>query len=84
MSLEMMLHDLKLMKEVTDRRIVFDCMDSKNVDMRPDDLVFQSNFESGNCRRAIRITDYEYDIITNTDVNCTTHTQVFFIWIYMH
>eukprot|EP00747_Dinoflagellata_sp_TGD_P064225 gnl/TRDRNA2_/TRDRNA2_153809_c1_seq1.p1 gnl/TRDRNA2_/TRDRNA2_153809_c1~~gnl/TRDRNA2_/TRDRNA2_153809_c1_seq1.p1 ORF type:complete len:878 (-),score=143.06 gnl/TRDRNA2_/TRDRNA2_153809_c1_seq1:50-2368(-) len=43
----------------------------------PDDhtLVFESRFESGNLRRAVRVYEYEYDLILNPDYNTKAYTQ---------
>merc|ERR1719335_1342914 len=38
-------------------------------------LVFESRFESGNLRRAVKVYDYEYDLILNPDYNTNGHTQ---------
>ena len=38
-------------------------------------LVFESRFESGNLRRAIKIYEFEYDLILKPDVNTRGHTQ---------
>lgn len=41
-------------------------------------LVFESRFESGNLRRAIQVSDYDYNLILSTDFQTTAHTQ----WYY--
>ena len=41
-------------------------------------LVFESRFESGNLRRAIKIYEFEYDLILKPDVNTRGNTQ----WYY--
>ena len=41
-------------------------------------LVFNSRFESGNLRRAIKVYDYEYDLILRPDLNTRGHTQWFY------
>merc|ERR1712224_822286 len=46
----------------------------------PDDktLVFESRFESGNLRRAVKVYDFEYDLVLNPDYNTKSHTQWYF------
>ena len=46
----------------------------------PDDrtLIFESRFESGNLLAAIKITDNEYDLVLQNDINTNGHTQWFF------
>lgn len=41
-------------------------------------LIFESRFESGNLRRAVKIYDFEYDLILNPDYNTKAHTQWYF------
>eukprot|EP00750_Incisomonas_marina_P011877 INCI16428.3.p1 GENE.INCI16428.3~~INCI16428.3.p1 ORF type:complete len:848 (+),score=151.28 INCI16428.3:213-2756(+) len=41
-------------------------------------LVFESRFESGNLRRAVKINDFEYDLIAKPDLYTSRHTQWFF------
>ena len=41
-------------------------------------LVLNSRFESGNLRRAIKVYDYEYDLILRPDLNTRGHTQWFY------
>ena len=43
-----------------------------------DTLVFESRFESGNLRRAIRVGPSEYDLELSPDFNTRGHTQWFF------
>merc|ERR1712232_888028 len=38
-------------------------------------LIFESRFECGNLRRAVKVYDFEYDLILNPDYNTKTHTQ---------
>jgi len=38
-------------------------------------LVFESRFESGNLRRAVKVFDYEYDLVLNPDYHTRAHTQ---------
>lgn len=42
----------------------------------PDDktLIFESRFESGNLLAAIKISDYEYDLVLQNDINTNGHT----------
>ena len=46
----------------------------------PDDktLIFESRFESGNLLAAIKISDNEYDLVLQNDINTNGHTQWFF------
>ena len=58
-------------------RVVYDTSNTnRNSDWMPNDLKFDSSFESGNCAKVIFISDIEYDIITSQDINCVSHTQV--------
>ncbi len=41
-------------------------------------LVFESKFESGNLCMAIKISDYEYNLLMQNDINTQGHTQWFF------
>ncbi|KAM9823057.1 cytosolic carboxypeptidase 1 isoform 1-T1 [Syngnathus typhle] len=41
-------------------------------------LKFNSQFESGNLRKAIQIRKYEYDLILNSDINSNHHHQWFY------
>lgn len=38
-------------------------------------LVFESRFEGGNLRRALRVRPFEYDLVLQPDVNTRGHTQ---------
>ncbi|KAL3668070.1 hypothetical protein V7S43_006935 [Phytophthora oleae] len=44
-------------------------------------LTFDSNFESGNLERAIRIGPYEYDLVLKHDFNSSGHMQWFYFAI---
>ncbi|XP_050422102.1 uncharacterized protein LOC126834319 [Adelges cooleyi] len=44
-------------------------------------LHFESRFESGNLRKAIRIGANEYDLILNSDVNSNSHNQWFYFQV---
>ena len=44
-------------------------------------LIFESRFESGNLRRAVKIGDYEYNLILKYDHMTTAFTQWFFFRI---
>ena len=50
------------------------------VSFGPEDqtLEFESRFECGNLRRAIRVFDYEYDLCIRPDINTRRHTQWFY------
>jgi hypothetical protein len=41
-------------------------------------LVFESRFESGNLAMASKLSDWEYDLILQSDINSKGHTQWFF------
>lgn len=41
-------------------------------------LIFESRFESGNLLAAIKISNNEYDLVLQNDVNTNGHTQWFF------
>jgi hypothetical protein len=41
-------------------------------------LLFESRFESGNLLCAIKISDNEYDLILQNDINTNGHTQWYF------
>jgi len=44
-------------------------------------LVFESRFESGNLRRAVKITDFEYDLYLKNDYGTNGYTQWFYFKI---
>jgi len=44
-------------------------------------LIFESRFESGNLRRAVKIGEYEYNLILKYDHNTTNYTQWFYFRI---
>jgi hypothetical protein len=78
LTIKMLMNDLARMSQVNSEppRVVYDAIDGHRVTAHVNDLKFDANFQSGNCRKVIRVSEYEYDVITNTDVNCTSHTQV--------
>ena len=41
-------------------------------------LIFESRFETGNLLVAMKISEYEYDLILQNDINTNGHTQWFF------
>jgi cytosolic carboxypeptidase protein 2/3 len=41
-------------------------------------LQFESRFESGNLLAALKISDNEYDLILQNDINTNGHTQWYF------
>ena len=45
-------------------------------------LIFESRFESGNLRRAVKIADNEYNLILKYDHNTNQYTQWFFFRIH--
>ena len=46
-----------------------------------DAVQFDSNFESGNLRRAERVAEYEYDLHLSADTNTKGHTQWFYFQV---
>mmetsp|Transcript_16693 Transcript_16693/g.21098 ORF Transcript_16693/g.21098 Transcript_16693/m.21098 type:complete len:182 (+) Transcript_16693:689-1234(+) len=44
-------------------------------------LEFESRFESGNLRRAIQVSEYEYDLILKPDYNTRGYTQWYYFRI---
>ena len=46
-----------------------------------DTLIFESRFESGNLRRAVKIGDFEYNLILKYYHNTTAYTQWFYFRI---
>jgi len=44
-------------------------------------LIFESRFESGNLLAAIKISDNEYDLVLQNDINTNGHTQWYFFRI---
>ena len=47
-------------------------------------LSFDSRFESGNLAAVIRVTDLEYDLILQNDVNTQGYIQWFFFKVHNH
>ena len=41
-------------------------------------LIFESRFESGNLRRAVKIGENEYNLVLKFDHNTTNYTQWFY------
>ncbi|XP_054569264.1 cytosolic carboxypeptidase 4 [Eptesicus fuscus] len=62
-------------RDVVDR-VVFS-LDEPRQDSAANGLRFSSKFESGNLRKAIQVREFEYDLLVNTDVNCTQYQQWF-------
>ena len=50
----------------------------KLVDDNDKTLIFESRFESGNLLAAVKITDNEYDLVLQNDINTNGHTQWYF------
>lgn len=44
-------------------------------------LVFESRFECGNLRRAFKVSDSEYDLLCQPDINTNTYAQWFFFCV---
>ena len=41
-------------------------------------LSFESRFETGNLLAAMKVSDHEYDLVLQNDINTNGHTQWFF------
>ncbi len=41
-------------------------------------ILFESRFESGNLLAAVKVSDREYDLVLQNDINTNGHTQWFF------
>jgi cytosolic carboxypeptidase protein 2/3 len=50
----------------------------KLIDKNDKTLLFESKFESGNLAIAIKVSDFEYDLYMQNDINTFGHTQWFF------
>ncbi|XP_077456293.1 cytosolic carboxypeptidase 1 isoform X3 [Stigmatopora argus] len=48
------------------------------IESNGESLRFNSQFESGNLRKAIQIRKYEYDLVLNSDINSNHHHQWFY------
>ena len=48
---------------------------------KTESLKFESRFECGNLRKAIRTSETEYDLILNPDINSTGNQQWFYFQI---
>ncbi|XP_058851597.1 cytosolic carboxypeptidase 4-like isoform X1 [Acipenser ruthenus] len=61
-------------------KVVFDleAPSSQDTVEDSDSLRFYSKFESGNLRKAIQVRSYEYDVILNSDVNCSHYHHWFY------
>ena len=44
------------------------------IDLEDKTLIFESRFESGNLLAAYKVTDIEYDLILQNDINTNGHT----------
>ena len=51
------------------------------VENKTDTLIFESRFESGNLALAIKITDVEYELLMQNDINTKGHTQWFYFGV---
>jgi hypothetical protein len=49
-----------------------------NVPQQENMLIFDSRFENGNLRRAIKVNNVEYNLWLENDVNTKGHTQWFY------
>ncbi|CAL1595258.1 unnamed protein product [Knipowitschia caucasica] len=61
-------------------KVIFDLEDSslQCSSDTTESLKFFSKFESGNLRTAVQVRRYEYDLILNSDVNSSDHSQWFY------
>lgn len=50
----------------------------KNIENPVDHLTFESRFESGNLALALKISDNEYNLLMQNDINTKGHTQWFY------
>ena len=41
-------------------------------------LIFESRFETGNLLAAMKVSDHEYDLVLQNDINTNGHTQWYF------
>ena len=48
------------------------------IDENDKTLIFESRFESGNLNLAIKMSDNEYNLMLQNDINTNGHTQWFF------
>ncbi|OAJ36379.1 cytosolic carboxypeptidase 2 [Batrachochytrium dendrobatidis JEL423] len=66
-------HTVKMLQVPTQGTLIYDVMQeqvSQNIASLDDDtLIFDSRFESGNLQMAIKISQFEYDLILQTDIN---------------
>ncbi|KAL5032450.1 hypothetical protein BDV3_001017 [Batrachochytrium dendrobatidis] len=77
-------HTVKMLQVPTQGTLIYDVMQeqvSQNIASLDDDtLIFDSRFESGNLQMAIKISQFEYDLILQTDINAQRgkHNQWFY------
>ena len=45
-------------------------------------MVFESRFETGNLLAAMKVSDHEYDLVLQNDINTNGHTQWFFFRVH--
>ena len=45
-------------------------------------MIFESRFESGNLLAAIKVSEVEYDLVVQNDINTNGNTQWFFFRVY--
>ncbi|XP_042554452.1 cytosolic carboxypeptidase 4 [Dipodomys spectabilis] len=75
------LEDVRRLTQPNDiiNRVVFSLDEPWTLqDTTPGCLRFFSKFESGNLRKAIQVREFEYDLLTNADVNSSEHQQWFY------
>ena len=77
------------MKELTEREVALQAManyqlqllESGEVDPEDKTLLFESKFESGNLYLAQKVSDSEYNLLMQNDINTNGHTQWFYFQV---
>jgi hypothetical protein len=73
----------KMFRPVSQKTVVYDVMNpsiAKEIESNRSALLFESRFESGNLQLAIKISQYEYELIVQSDINSLPgqHNQWFY------
>ncbi|KAL2914236.1 Cytosolic carboxypeptidase 1 [Polyrhizophydium stewartii] len=77
-------HTARMFQPSTKGVLVYDVMDDRvaqaAMQMHDGTLLFDSRFESGNLQMAIRVSQFEYDLVVQTDINAMQgkHNQWFY------
>lgn len=71
---------IPLQKSSSSQRLITDCESAvyKLQDANDKTLLFESRFESGNLFLAQKLSDTEYNLLMQNDINTTGHTQWFY------